>query len=134
MARGVPPPKEVGFQPGKSGNPAGRPPMGTDELIIKGLSREALVKMADLVLTGNLADIQRIPKQKDAPVLLMMLASVCVRIIEKGDMSAFQELLNRLIGKVKEEVKHTGTINTNAKVVVSLPDNGRSVMNRSKAG
>jgi hypothetical protein len=37
-----------------------------------------------------------------------MVASVALKIISKGDMYALDVLLNRLIGKVKDEVLLTG--------------------------
>ncbi len=54
-----------------------------------------------------------------------MIASVAVRIIQGGDMHALDILLNRLVGKVKDEVMQQMEIRT-PQVIVTLPDNGRS--------
>jgi hypothetical protein len=83
------------------------------------------------VVNGNVRALQKLAKDPESTVLMVMLAGVCVKIIEKGDMSALNVLLDRLIGKVKEEGRPFGADApppaTETRIVVTIPSNGREV-------
>ncbi len=122
--RGGVPPKEHAFKPGNCANPLGggaHDPVGR---AIRNLTKKELQDIANLVIKGDLKALRALPKKAGTTVLQIMLASVCIKIIEKGDMSSLNTLLDRLIGKVKDDVVVSG--NTNARVLITLPDNGRS--------
>lgn len=95
--------------------------------LIKMLTQKELAEIGNLVIKNNLDALKAIAKDKNATVIKVMLAAVAVKVIEKGDMHALDILLNRLVGKVKEQVEHLG--NVAPQVVVTLPSNGREVKN-----
>lgn len=115
------PPK---WKKGESGNPSGRPkdPPGLKRL--KNLSREELVEVGNLVIKGNLDALRLVARDKDATALKTMIAAVCVKVIERGDMQSLDILLNRLIGKVKDEVEVSGA-NGEPLIALTMPANGR---------
>ena len=120
----LPPPEHTRWQKGQSGNPKGYQGDPPELKAIKKLTKAELVDIGTLVVKGDVASLKAIAKNEKASVLRVMIAAVAVKVIQKGDMHALDVLLNRLIGKVKDEILHQGDINL-PQVIVTLPDNGR---------
>lgn len=114
------------FKKGQSGNPSGGRAHDPALRMIRHLTKAELVEIGNLVIKNNMEELKKIGKDPNASVIKTMLAAVAVKIITKGDMHALDVLLNRLVGKVKDEVEHTGTLHA-PQVVVTLPSNGREV-------
>lgn len=112
-------------KPGAPGlNPRGRPPDALNAAMKK-LTKEELQDIASVIIKGDIEQLKQITKDPKQTVLKVLVASVCIKAIQSGDMHALDILLNRLIGKVKEEVVWSG--NPPAQVVISLPDNGKTL-------
>jgi hypothetical protein len=110
------------WKKGESGNPNGRPPDPPALKKLKNLTKAELVDVGNMVIKGDHDALKKLAKAPKATVLQRMLASVAVKVIEKGDMHSLDILLNRMVGKVKDEVAFTGNV---PQVVVNLPSNGR---------
>ncbi len=121
-----PPPEHTRWKKGSSGNPNGRPKELPELKHFKNLTKKELVEVGNLVIKNDVATLKRLAASESATVLQRMLASVCAKVITKGDMQALDILLNRLIGKVRDEVHNTGNAN-DSRVIVNLPSNGREV-------
>lgn len=117
------PPKEYQFKKGQSGNPLGGKIHDQDLKRIKHLTKQELSEVANLIIKNNVEELKSLAKAPNSSVIQVMLASVAIKIISKGDMHALDVLLNRLVGKVKDEVHHSGSVP--AQVIVTLPANGR---------
>ncbi len=81
-----------------------------------------------MILSGNTADLQAVAKDRKASVIKVMLASVAVKIIQKGDAQSLNILLDRLIGKVPNPVQVSGEGGgpvESVSVIIGLPSNGR---------
>lgn len=109
------------FKKGVSGNPLGGKIHDPEIRKLRNLTKEEMIEVGSLVLKGSVEELKAIGKDPKASALKCMMAAVAVRTIQKGDPYALDVLLNRLIGKVKEEVKHTGLSPTTQSVVVTLP-------------
>jgi hypothetical protein len=132
---GNPPPEEGKFKAGTTPNPGGRPkdPPGLKEM--KFLTKAELVLVGNMILQKTPDELlEIIGDESEATALQRMIGSIVDRIIRKGDMVAFNILLDRLIGKVKEEVRGDFNLNlteggevrvAGVKKVFSLPSNGR---------
>lgn len=112
------------WKPGQSGNPAGKPPDTPEMKAVKQLTKAQLAEIGTFIITGDRDALQGIMERDDETILRKMVASVCLKVIAKGDMAALDVLLNRLVGKVKDEIEHSGN-GAHARVIVSLPSNGR---------
>lgn len=108
------------WKPGESGNPGGRPADSPELKALKRLTKEELTEVASLIVKGGIKDLEAL--KENGSVLQRMVASVAIRIMNKGDMFHLDVLLNRLIGKVKDEVQVN---DGRSRIVINIPDNGR---------
>lgn len=113
------------FMKGKSGNPKGRP-VGI-KTALKKLTKESLEDVANLVIERKIKELRALVKSKTEPVLKVWIASIAMKAIDKGDMDSLDKLLNRLIGKVRDETHHTGDLPNAPQVIITLPSNGREI-------
>ncbi len=119
------PPKHGQWKKGQSGNPEGGRKHDPVIKQFKALTKAELAEVGNLVVKSKLDDLKAVKDDPNASVLKVMLASIAVKVISKGDMHALDLLLNRLIGKVRDDVIVTGIPANQPQVVVTLPANGR---------
>lgn len=116
------------FQKGQSGNPGGRAKEDPQVTMVKNLTKSELAEMGSLLLKGNKTELEKIIKDPGSSMLKIAVASVISKAINKGDMHSLDILLNRLIGKVKDQHDFSGipaTPQSVTQVVISIPSNGR---------
>lgn len=113
------------FPAGQSGNPSGRPKVAPELIAIKNLTEKELIEIGNLVIKGNIQALKDVQKDPEATVIKVMIAAVAVKIISKGDMGALDVLLNRLVGKVKDKLDIKSLNTTPARVIVTMPSNGK---------
>ncbi len=111
------------FSKGNKANPHGRPKLTPEEQAIRKLTKAEVVEITSLILKGDRTELEGLVKAMGTPIFQAMIASVSVKIIKTGDMDALDKLLNRLIGKVKEEVEVSGE--GLRPVFLKFEDNGR---------
>lgn len=119
------PPQHTKWKKGQSGNPSGGRAHDPALKAVRNLTKNELVTIGNLIIKNDFNTLLELSKRDDATTLQRMIAAVAVRIVNNGDMAAFDVLLNRLVGKVKDEILHQGEINA-PQIIVTLPDNGRS--------
>ena len=85
------------WKPGQSGNPGGRPPGILDRDEVKA----QLGKFWQMSAT----EVEAIAQDPKATAGQRMLASIVLKGIKTGDFTGADWLLNRTIGKVKEELE-----------------------------
>lgn len=119
------------FPKGVSGNPlgAGHPNYDRTSSVMKRLTAREVKELSYLILNGDMDELKKIATDKKERVVKVMLASIAVKIITKGDANALDILLNRLIGKVPNPIRlgnpDGSAIADVVKVNVTLPSNGR---------
>jgi hypothetical protein len=90
------------FKPGESGNPAGRPAEPQELKELKTLNRSKFEALVNEVIYLSVDELQKIPLDKTANGIKVMLASVLIKAINTGDNRRADFFINRLIGKVPE--------------------------------
>ena len=122
MARGNhnPSPK-TRFKPGKSGNPGGMPIETEEQKRLRRLTKAELAECASWLVKGNVDQIRTIAKDPKASILQVWVAALVIKSIEKGDADSWDKIMNRIVGKVKDELSVEGNA---VKVNITLPKNG----------
>lgn len=92
------------FKPGQSGNPGGTSKVDRDLMVIRKLSKEKFKDLANILISGTREDLERMLASPGTTALTEMVIKVVLGIAERGDMTSLDRLLDRLIGKVKDEV------------------------------
>lgn len=118
--------KNHGFKKGVSGNPLGGKLHNKELKAVRFMTKEEMAEVGKLILDKDFQQLREMAdalktndgKKKDISVLKAMVASVAMKIISKGDMHALDILLNRLIGKVKDEVDISGKDGSPLAIVV----------------
>lgn len=112
---------------GEVRNPHGAKTHSPELKQIKRLTEAELIEVGSMVIKGSVDQLRAIAKDGTASALKCMIAAVAVKTISKGDPHALDTLLNRLVGKVKQE-HAIGDANGNAlapaQIFIGLPPNG----------
>lgn len=91
------------FQKGSNPNPLGAGAHNPVVKVIRRLTQSEVAEVASLVLEKNADKLKEIRDSKDTPALKAWMCSVALKGIEYGDPQRLNALLDRVIGKPKEE-------------------------------
>lgn len=92
------------WKPGESGNPDGRPPVPEEIKKIRNLTKNEIKEVGSILLKGREDELVLLVKDPETPVLRKWMANVALKALERGDMMTLNALLDRLVGRVKEEI------------------------------
>ena len=109
------------WKKGESGNPKGRPVSTPEQLRLTRLTKTELTEIGSYIVKGDKTELKKIVDDPTTSILKSWIASIAIKGIASGDMDALNKLLERIVGKVKEEVEVSGNA---VSVVVGLPSNG----------
>jgi hypothetical protein len=98
------------FKKGQSGNPNGRPPMPPEVKALKSVTNDTIKEVVDLLLAKDIQAIEALAESDTEPALKVLYAAGVLRAIKEGNPSHIEPVLNRILGKPKETVEHTGKI------------------------
>lgn len=85
------------FKPGQSGNPSGKP---------KGIyTRDEIQAVVSRCYRMTKNQLKAIIESPDSTMLEIHVASIMATGVKKGDFYPFDGLMNRTIGKVKDELE-----------------------------
>lgn len=90
------------FLPGHVGNPNGRPKMPKHLQNVKKLSAEKVTRIIAYISEMSQEELVEFTLNPATPMVEVTIAMIFKRAKETGDYSAFNFLLDRSIGKVKE--------------------------------
>lgn len=102
------------FPPGNNANPIGAAAHDPVLRAVRRMSRAEVAEMGTALLDMTRADFEKLAKDKDAPMLKVMLAGQALNA-SKGNSSSFDKLLDRVIGKTKDRIEVSGAVGTKTK-------------------
>jgi hypothetical protein len=98
---------KTSFQKGVSGNPEGRPPMSADTKKLMDLTKSSYREIALKYLNMSKKETLAL-KENDEMSMLEWAFVKCILVIhKKGDYATLDKMMDRVIGKVKDEVDLT---------------------------
>lgn len=114
--------KKVGgkdWVPGQSGNPNGRPPLPKELKELKELTKTEVETALNKLIHMTADELKELRKNPNTSALHLMVIAVTLEALQKGDHYRLDFLLNRIVGKVKDQVEHSGKISLEELVVQS---------------
>lgn len=104
-----------------------KPPKVEEKVLdsLKQLTREELKEIYNLLLYKGMGDLKALKEKKGTTVLMAMVISVIQNIVARGDIKAFDTLMDRLVGKEPEGPLGGITPAQSVQVRITLPANGR---------
>lgn len=113
------------FKKGQSGNPQGGKLHKTKRVSakIKRLTNQDLEKLGSLLTEGDFKELKRIAKDKSESPLRYWTSNIIMKAAEKGDSFAWNQILDRLIGKVPQKSSFVDDQGKDVKpqIVIMLP-------------
>jgi len=73
---------------------------------LRRLTVDEIELMISTLLTATESEVESVIEDPTAPVIKKIICNVLGKTNETGNMSQFDLLLNRVIGKVKEKIEH----------------------------
>lgn len=91
------------FQPGVSGNPAGRPASGLALKELRKFTREHVADTFNKVMDMTDEELTELMADKETPVFEKACAKAVQKARESGDMGQIHTMLERIVGKVPQK-------------------------------
>jgi hypothetical protein len=111
-----------GFQPGNKGGP-GRPRKVPDEIsALESFNRDYVMREIHGILCMTKEQFKRATEQPHNSLLRIACLALMKRVIEKGDYQCLDFILNRSIGKVRDQVEVDLTVAAREKAHDELID------------
>ena len=108
------------FKKGKSGNPRGRPPMPQELKEVVSMSPQKLKALIFKFMHMNRGELKRVAEDPNSTLVDCTIASIVNKAMAEGDYTRLNFLLDRSIGKVKDEL----SINSNITFRTSFTPDG----------
>jgi hypothetical protein len=102
-----PPPTHTRFKPGQSGNPGGKVKVPDDIKEARKLNQHELERIVNKYLYMDRDAVKAAISAPGTPMMELMVASIVAQAAQKGDHQRLDFVLNRLIGKVKDQLDVT---------------------------
>ncbi len=114
------------FALGNCANPKGQGAVSPAVKAIRKITLQHIEEVADIILDGNIEKLKAMAADPNTSVLKVWIAKAAATGIQKGDLHSLDTILNRVLGKPKEKIEHTGdnggAINFKAEIQISISD------------
>lgn len=97
--------KRNSIKKGQVLNPLGAGAHNKDLKAIRRLTYDDLADLGSMILAGDLMTLEFVLEDPKATVLHKWFASIAVKAIAKGDVSALSVLLDRIVGKIPDRLQ-----------------------------
>ena len=112
------------FKKGQSGNPRGPEPLPEDIKAARKINVVEFERIVNKFLFASKGEVIKVTADPNTPVLELMVGAIVHKAVIEGDERRLDFILNRLIGKVKEQVEHSAK-DGSPLVILTMPRNGR---------
>lgn len=109
------------FKPGQKVPGCGRPALPPDVREAKALQRNEVQILLTQMLEMDRSELQTIVNNPKEKAIRGLVASIVLHGIKKGDQMRMNFLLDRIVGKVKDEMEHTLTHSHTIEEIRQLP-------------
>jgi hypothetical protein len=97
------PPPGKRFVKGQVPNPRGAGAHNKEVKALRRLTHEAVAEVGSLILEGNKEELEKVVKNPDASALKVWMSGVALDGIKYRNVSTLNALLDRIVGKPKED-------------------------------
>lgn len=97
------------YEPGESGNPAGRPRKWVSSLKEQGYKLSEINDALQVLMSMNESELEEVKENDKATGLEKAVAGAILNSIKKGSLYNIETLISRLWGKPKEMTEAKGT-------------------------
>jgi len=97
------------IKPGEVRNPNGRPKLPEHVKKARSMNKAEFTEILNKYMMLPLYDLEKHIQDIETPAVDLIVLKMLWESIKKGDEKKFAMLLDRWIGKVKEEVHHSGS-------------------------
>lgn len=101
------PSEDTQWKPGQSGNPGGRIPLPPEVKRFKRTTHRQITEMLAKYWNMEEAEVKRIIKDPKTPAGERIFANIFLGAMSKPDTNLSTFILDRLVGKVKDEINIT---------------------------
>lgn len=114
------------FKPGDRGNPGGRPKLTADEKKLQKLTKPMVAKLLTETCGMTRTDMERAAQEPNTTAIkILFIKAVLDGLDPKGDaVKACEFILNRTVGKVKEEIEMHLPVPT----IIEYPDGSQTLL------
>lgn len=99
-------PRGKPFAPGQSGNPNGRPPLPAEIKEARKFNKLEVERVFDKFLGLSEAELEKRLTDPETPMLEKIVGKIMIEAAKNGDHVKLDFVLNRTIGKVKDQIQH----------------------------
>ena len=99
---------------------------------IRKMTHNEIAEIGSMIIEGNLQDLTDLMENRrpDSSVLKVWMASIAVRAINRGDADALNKLLDRIVGRVRQDIGFLTPAGAMAAVVTMNDDDLREEADR----
>lgn len=88
---------------------------------LKNLTLDTYREVIELVLTGNISDLQAMIKNPKTTAIQVGVAKAFVEAINKGDYTVIERIAERIVGKIPDELNvRASNVNANLNAAVDI--------------
>ena len=108
---------EPRWKPGESGNPNGRPKKWVSTLKEQGYKHSEVMDAIRVLMSMDLDQLKAAYDNPTATILEKTIAHALKKHLEKGSLDGVLALMERVYGKAKESVEHSGEVKTGGTII-----------------
>lgn len=115
------------FKKGQSGNPKGRAKTPPDVKGAKALTEVEFYRIVNKYLYNPRATLKAASDDPNTPIIELLIGNIIAKAVSGGDERRLNFIMERLLGKVKEQHVHSGIpANTQPTVIILPAKDGKS--------